>query len=918
MISVENLTKIYVNKKLRVTALDDVSFTLPANGLVFIVGKSGSGKSTLLNLLGALDEATAGEICVNGLNFSDMKGDSGFDAYRNSRLGFVFQDFHLISRLNVARNVQLALNIAGECAKGEKYDKRVLDALKQVGLEGFEERYPAQLSGGQQQRVAIARAIVKDPELILADEPTGNLDSVTSRQILQLLKGLSKDRLVVVVSHSLDAANEYADRIIELGEGRIVRDVSRSAQEGETLVDGDVITLPDGRLTDEQLAFVNEAIKSRSATIKRCHERFEDTSEEETPDKEEVEEEIRDENVEEGKEGPHNDENIAAEESAAKHTSSDKRGGRRSLPAKETARLGFRLMNIPSLIVSVLATALTTVMFVICLMMYMFDGSSVFANRDLNSGGVVILQKDLTATNSLDSLALNKIYRVQDGDEDAIRALGYEGKIYKLYNMAVINDAALYSGLLKCEMKRQDKLYATFYADETLGVLVADMEYLKKQFGDFEVLAGKLDDKPYGIILTDYFADGLLKANPSLVTAKQYEGLLGRGDDGSYMYYVNAVIKTDYKERHAKLFKMYNEALADGLLSEKDKNELAASDEYAAFLTDAQTRLNIAYSIDENYIEATRQKPFEARSRTYIFNSNVFDGEGTLISDDFSGGLTIGRAYDLPPIEKGEAYISRNFYNQLYGTHVTSENTSEFEPKTIKIVDYDASDIFKQNPISEITLHIKGLWGEYGCLYLGDDDFAYLRERDVFAYSLVLGDTEGIDKVLDGASKLGYVPNAAIYSDLLLVARVMKVYSDLFLTLALILLAVGLVVLVAFAVRSVRSRTYEIGILRSLGAGAGSVAGIFLLQMLFAGILVCVVSIIGQASLVTVANGLITSGLATFMHNGTFKGMTLIGFDPAVMAISLAAVIGITLLSAIIPIIKLARIKPMEILRRKE
>ncbi len=882
MITVCDLTKIYKDKKLSVTALDGVSFTLPDRGMVFIVGKSGSGKSTLLNLLGGLDEATEGAVSVDGLEFSEMRSEKSFDGYRADYLGFVFQDFHLIDKLTVAQNVGFALDL-----KGEANDALVSETLRKVGLEGYEKRYPAEMSGGQQQRVAIARAIIKDPRLILADEPTGNLDSVTSKQILNLLKELAKDRLVVVVSHSMDAANAYADRIIELGEGRIVRDVTRTDDEGQPLIEGNVVTLPDGRLDDEQLRLVNDAVKRGNATIKRRRERFEPT--------------------------PATTLSKAEENRAANMK-------KPHMSLKGTARLSFRFLSVPSLIVAVLVTALTVMMFAVCLEMYMFDGAAIFSDNALSTNGVTVLQKDMTASGAFDSLALNKIYRVQDGDEDAFRALGYEGNIFKLYNMAVTNGGELYSGMLKGEMKRQDKLYESIYADEMLGVLVTDIDFLERQFGEIEVLAGKLDDKPYGIIITDYFADGILKANPTLVTADGYGALLGI-DKSEYnnKYYINAVIKTDYKQRHAKLFDMYNNALSDGLMSERDKTALATSDEYAEFLTDAQTRLNIAYSIEENYIEATKQKPYEARSIAYIFNANIFDENGSPLMDAFQGGASVGSSHEgMPHLNKGEAYLSRNFYNQLFGTHITSEDYSQFEPRTITIVDYEPSDIFKQDPISQLTLNVKGTWGEYGFMYVGDDDFEYLRERDVFAYSLVFDSANGIENVLDRASSLGYVPNAGVYSDLLLVARVMKVYSDLFLALSLILLGVGLVMLIAFAFRSVRSRVHEIGVMRSLGAGSSSVAGIFLLQMLFAGVVVCLVTVIGQAGLITVVNGLVTAGLASFMHNGSFKNMTLIRFNGAMMAISLAAVVAITTLSVVIPLIKLSRIKPMQILRKKD
>ena len=219
MIEIKNLTKIYrTNKYDEVVALNDVNLTLPNNGLVFILGKSGSGKSTLLNVLGMLDEITSGDILFNGVSISKFKED----LYRNEYVGFIFQDYSLIENLTVKENIELPLLL-----KGEEDNGRVSEVLKLIDLEGFENRKISTLSAGQKQRVAIARGYIKKPKILLCDEPTGNLDSVTSSQILDLLKTLSKDTLVVVVSHNRDDATEYADRVIEIKDGKIFKDTEK-------------------------------------------------------------------------------------------------------------------------------------------------------------------------------------------------------------------------------------------------------------------------------------------------------------------------------------------------------------------------------------------------------------------------------------------------------------------------------------------------------------------------------------------------------------------------------------------------------------------------------------------------------------------------------------------------------------------
>ncbi|MCL2569979.1 MAG: ABC transporter ATP-binding protein/permease [Firmicutes bacterium] len=217
MFVVENISKKYRAKDGKVVdALRDVSYTFPERGMIFVVGKSGSGKSTMLNILGLLDSYDEGQLIINGKSCKDMN-ERERDIYRAHNIGFVFQDFHIIEKYTIGKNISLPLEIKNK----ETNKTEVADALAKVGLVGFEKRKSTEVSGGQRQRVAIARALIKDPKIILADEPTGNLDSVTSKEIFTLLKELSKEKLVVVISHDLDSAHAYADTIVELADGQI-------------------------------------------------------------------------------------------------------------------------------------------------------------------------------------------------------------------------------------------------------------------------------------------------------------------------------------------------------------------------------------------------------------------------------------------------------------------------------------------------------------------------------------------------------------------------------------------------------------------------------------------------------------------------------------------------------------------------
>lgn len=272
MIKINNLCKIYKSKKRKKCyALNKINLMLPDAGLVFVLGKSGSGKSTLLNLIGGLDSITSGAIEVDGNDLSTFR-EGDYCNYRNSHIGFVFQDYHLIEGLTVYENIVLSLNLCHQKDTG-----KVKEALARVDLEGYEDRYPNELSGGEQQRVAIARAIIKKPHVILADEPTGNLDTATATSIVSLLKDLSRDCLILIVSHNVNDANAYADRIIELRHGNIISDMTRNPSFSESITySNGMLIYPEGvPLSDGDIDLIN---RSNGAQIAVRHDKFLPTS----------------------------------------------------------------------------------------------------------------------------------------------------------------------------------------------------------------------------------------------------------------------------------------------------------------------------------------------------------------------------------------------------------------------------------------------------------------------------------------------------------------------------------------------------------------------------------------------------------------------------------------------------------------
>lgn len=221
MLQLKNITKNYLSGDNEVQALKGINIEFRENEFVSILGQSGCGKTTLLNIIGGLDRYTSGDLIINGKSTKEFK-DKDWDIYRNHSVGFVFQSYNLIPHQTVLANVELALTISG-VGKSER-KKRAIEALQKVGLGDQLNKKPNQMSGGQMQRVAIARALVNDPDILLADEPTGALDSKTSVQVMEILKEISKDRLIIMVTHNPELAKKYSSRIVKLLDGKIIDD----------------------------------------------------------------------------------------------------------------------------------------------------------------------------------------------------------------------------------------------------------------------------------------------------------------------------------------------------------------------------------------------------------------------------------------------------------------------------------------------------------------------------------------------------------------------------------------------------------------------------------------------------------------------------------------------------------------------
>lgn len=479
MLEVKHLRKEYSNKKGVVTnALDDVSLTFPETGMVFILGKSGSGKSTLLNVCGGLDKCTSGEIVIKGKSSARFTS-SDFDSYRNTYVGFVFQDYNILEDFTVEDNIALALEL-----QNKKRDKAVIDKiLADVDMADFASRKPNTLSGGQKQRVAIARALVKEPQIIMADEPTGALDSKTGQQVFDTLKKLSADKLVLVVSHDRDFAEQYGDRIIELKDGKVISDMTRNEQADDNNVSffgTDTVCVKNAsRVTDEDIASIRRFLSKTngSAVITTSRERIASVKEE-LP-------ELGSGDFEEIKQQPQSKQY------------DEQRLIRSKFPLRHAVKMGASSLKTKPvrLTFTILLSIIAFVLFGLASTLMLFDGRTVTRQSLIDA--------------NYDSIVISKAFyrkdkNYYDGElaNESIEKIptGYTEEEFSEFCAKYPNAIAAIDGSAIVENVEMNSVVRQFYTNSVEGYVLAH--------NGLQILAGRLPEAKDEIAITDYMFDG--------------------------------------------------------------------------------------------------------------------------------------------------------------------------------------------------------------------------------------------------------------------------------------------------------------------------------------------------------------------------------------------------------------------------
>lgn len=872
MIHIKGLTKKYLsNRKSACIALDNIDLVLPDTGLVFILGKSGSGKSTLLNLLGGLDSFDAGDIVCFSNSLKEFSGKD-FEAYRSQLVSFIFQDYHLLDELTVWENVTLLSSDA-------QNDDFFLAQLEAVGISELKDRYPHELSGGQRQRVAIARALAKKPRIVLCDEPTGNLDNATSHQILNLLKELSKEQLVLVVSHNTGDANTYADRIIELADGRIVSDISRVEGYKDALaLENGTATIPyHSHLNDTDLDTLNAAIRDGRVTeLKVNSSGFEESSIEYIPMKQTLSmRRLRRENV-------------------------------RSLFKK------FFFSRAKGMIATLFLCLLMFSVFAVIQAFVQYDPAAAIRKAAQESNDILAIEREYNEypLSIYDDLSVFK-------NENA----------YYLYNYSTMWTNAPIGSSWDAGIFFSDSTnFSELFIYENYGLMLCDEDYLKHLYGknnEIPLTAGALDySYQTGVLITDYFADAIIlhetKNNSFRYTSHQ--SLIGTYVPAGVNSagYICGIIDTDYEEIHRSVFEKYAEIKNEEKeYTQKEIEDIVfKSPECIAFVDDVKMHLGVAYSLNPNYVQ-----DFNQQETTLVWSKNLYFSNGvneaTYTNSPNISVLGDTSGVSAENFSNEEIGLPYTLYNKLFGTEFTTEDLYDFDllpEQTITVTRY-LDDNPKNTIIYSKTFKIACLTNHYVCL--SRDNILFLKQNDWRPSRVYFKDATDINAIVDFMQENEYEFISKKQETLREINSILNSFKPLFklIEYATVLLIASYLIL--FGVKSIKASRYQIGVIKALGGNTADISVIFVLNTLIVGIAASLVSVLASIGVIMAANDVLIGSIQTYAML-ELDHYLIIEVFPGLLLIDALIMIGISFASALLPVLFLKRIKPVEIIKAKE
>ena len=875
MILAKNVTKVYTNGKGSVLALNSVNFSLPDTGFVFVIGKSGSGKSTLINMLGGLDSITSGEIFVDGIDICKLD-QVKLDEYHNNYVGIIYQNYNLFEEETVLENVLIANRIAKDKRSSQEIDE-LLDKLE---ISQKKNTKVQNLSGGQKQRVAIARALVKHPKVLLADEPTGNLDSRTTKSIFNLLKKVSKERLVVVISHDMKSALNYADRILRISDGAIVEDLTKNT--GDTTKEWNYLELEDSQeISDEKIKELNKAIKSTKYRVIRKGHHFIPTSQLEK--KEEV--------VENKHEKP-------------------KPVFKRSILTglKATKR------NIFTIVATSLINMLVIGLLSLSSCFVHFQGKT--AIRDVAETYEIkniVVRKSYSEVGNYLKLKEKNLVEIYDEDEELFDSFGYSGKRYPIYNIDLLYNS---QGNYSTSSLNSDRIdYENFYPLSGYGVTVCDTEYLEQLFGkNLQILAGSLYETStsWQVVVPDYVADSIIFYNPSLKSNDEndpYQKVLS--DRMFYRYRIGAVIKTNYKEKYETFLEVLDRMIREPQNASEIRKAIIQSEMYVDYLSDVQSRLNFAYSINPNFIKEYRKNIAHSYigNSTYMINNsgneeNIYRGYYSRYNKELTGN---------------DAEIDMKMYNTLFKKNITYVEDPTFEPFDITFRNYGLEDLYFENPKHEVTLHVKALTNmTSGHFNVAKEVFEEMKTWNMFQYAWAYSEVTECYQIYEDMTPYCFFNPIECFAAVYNTINIVGIFAQVFGVLLYVLLGILAVVLVMHNFRVIKKEQYRFGVYKSLGY-----SNLYLTIVIFVTNMIMFLAIFALSTAFSfggsfLANSLLQMGFARYHSNKIFYKITLLTFNFKYTLYYNLATLGIMLVSSFIPLLIIRKIKPSQIIRNAE
>ena len=955
MLEISKLTKIYKNKKGKdVHALSEVSLKFPETGMVFLLGKSGSGKSTLLNVCGGLDNPTSGEIIIKGKSSKDFT-QSDFDSYRNTYVGFIFQEYNILNEFSVYDNIALAIELQNKKVNHED----IVKLLEDVDLVGYEKRKPNTLSGGQKQRIAIARALIKNPEIIMADEPTGALDSNTGKQVLDTLKKLSKDRLVIVVSHDREFAETYADRIIELKDGKVISDNSRVKKEsvsfGKSLsLVGDTLCINDGKnLSDSEFDKIKEFIKSDDKLILskdksgivsfKKFAKINDFGEQEVFE--------------------------STDEKNLKFKEYDQKKNifiKSKLPMKHAIKMGLSGLRTKPfrLFFTILLCSVSFLLFGLLSTMTFYDSENIF--------------KDTLKNSELDYMRIGKQYLTKEisyyGDGDFFEYEGYiptsffEKDYKELKNKYGKN---LFYGL---------ESYTTFSTQKTKNIYYSNYfmnySYMDEDNDLYNKIVGSYPKNDNEILLSSYIVDSMIYYN--VYDSKNVSLNLTKRED-----VLNKEIM--FNNRKYKVVGYFDSGVVPSkydLLKENDESAMLTSDffnylndslHFNVFVTKNEL-VNLSYSSDVN----SYYNPSIADYSSVVYKDNKTEkfteySNGSYINE---GDLSLDKVYGKDLNDTSiyvSPYVLADLVINKYGILLGENN--KYEKLYSKAIDVQAggkyvNDSFVKFNREELIKNAKDLFDMINedlfvdvQLFSQDDNIAY---GDIYKYkvvgvyldyfdrSILIFEDEVFNKLWNiqkerlsyySLSETNYVSEVTPYQTIYVpfnnssefINEMWNIYGEMeygkdgskytvngsfvetlsflddlvdtlfvvFLYGGIFLCIFALLLLSNFISLSISNKTKEIGILRAVGARSIDVFKIFFSESFTISLICFVISIVLCVSVCNVLNSVLASGI----------GISVFVFGVLSFIVIAAVSFVTTVVATYLPVRKAAKRKPVESIR---